>query len=70
MAGAHDARYIKDEQVKRTIPIRTLGVGTIDFDISREKSEALYQSGRKAGEKFFNTWNFADYVKKYSKGKP
>ena len=70
MAGAHDARYIKDEQFKRTIPIRTLGVGTIDFDISREKSEALYQSGRKAGEKFFNTWNFADYVKKYSKGKP
>jgi len=69
MVGAHDARYIRDEQFKRTIPIRTLGVGTTDFDISREKSEALYQSGRKAAEKFFKTWNFTDYVKKYRKGK-
>jgi len=69
MVGAHDARYIRDEQFKRTIPIRTLGVGTTDFDISREKSEALYQSGRKAAEKFFKTWNFTDYVKKYRQGK-
>ena len=41
MMEAHDARYIKDEQFTRTIAIPTLGVGTTEFDISREKSEAL-----------------------------
>jgi len=50
MMEAHDARYIKDEHFVRTIPIPTLNVGTTEFDISREKSEALYRSGRQAAE--------------------
>lgn len=70
MMEAHDARYIKDEQFVRTIPIPTLGVGTTEFDITAEKSEALYQSGRQAGEKFLTTWDFAEYVEKYRKGNP
>jgi len=70
MMEAHDKRYIKDEHFVRTIPIPTLGVGTTEFDISREKSEALYQSGRQAAEKFLATWNFAEYVAKYRSGKP
>jgi len=69
MMEAHDARYIEDAQFVRTIPIPTLGVSTTEFDISRGKSEALYQSGREAAEKFFATWNFADYVDKYRRGK-
>ena len=70
MMEAHDARYIKDEQFIRTIPIPTLGVGTTEFDISLEKSEALYQSGTKAAERFFDAWNFTKYVEKYRRGKP
>jgi len=70
MVEAHDARYIKDEQFARTIPIPTLGVGTTEFDISREKSAALYQSGREAAEKFFAAWDFTEYVDKYRRGKP
>jgi NTE family protein len=70
MMEAHDARYIKDEQFIRTIAIPTLGVGTTEFDISREKSEALYQSGRLAAKEFFTTWNFTEYINKYRKGKP
>jgi NTE family protein len=70
MMEAHDARYIKDEQFVRTIPIPTLGVGTTEFDISREKSEALYQSGREAAETFFDTWDFAKYVADYRREKP
>ena len=70
MMGAHDARYIKDEQFVRTIPIPTLGVGTTEFDISREKSEALYQSGRLAAKDFFTTWNFSGYIDRYRKSKP
>jgi len=70
MMEAHDKRYIKDEHFVRTIPIPTLGVGTTELDISREKSEALYQSGRQAAEKFLATWEFAEYVDKYRRGKP
>ena len=70
MMEAHDARYIEDENFTRTIPIPTLGIGTTEFDISQEKSEALYQSGRKAAEKFFTTWDFQKYVDNYRKGKP
>ena len=70
MMQAHDARYISDAQFVRTIPIPTLGIGTTEFDISPEKSEALYQSGRRAGEEFFATWDFTEYISKYRKGKP
>ena len=70
MMEAHDARYIKDENFVRTIPIQTLGVKTTEFDISRERSLALYQSGRDAAEKFFATWDFNSYIKKYRTGKP
>jgi len=69
MAEAHDVRYIEDAQFVRTIPIPTLGVGTTEFDITKEKSEALYQSGKQAAEKFFATWDFADYIDKYRRGK-
>jgi NTE family protein len=70
MSEAHDARYIKDADFVRTIPIPTLDVRTTEFDLSPEKSEALYQSGRQAAEKFFDTWDFAKYVNKYRKGRP
>ena len=67
MMEAHDARYIKDNNFVRTIPIPTMGVGTTEFDLSKEKSEALYQSGRQAAEKFFATWNYSAYIKKFFK---
>ena len=70
MSEAHDARYIKDTEFVRTIPIPTLDVRTTDFDLKPEKSEALYQSGRQAAQKFFTTWNFDEYVDKYRRGKP
>jgi NTE family protein len=70
MMEAHDARYIKDENFVRTIPIPTMGVKTTEFNISPERSDALYQSGRQAAEKFFETWDFLHYVKQYRKGRP
>lgn len=65
MMEAHDARYIKDENYVRTIRIPTLGVKTTEFDITRERSLALYQSGRDAADKFFASWDFTSYVKQY-----
>lgn len=70
MMEAHDARYIAEQDFVRTIPIPTLGVKTTEFDIPLARSEALYQSGREAGEQFFATWDFGGYVERYRKGKP
>lgn len=68
MMEAHDARYIKDKNFARTIPIPTLGVRTTEFNLSREKIEALYQSGRQAAEKFFTTWDYETYIRKFGPG--
>lgn len=70
MMEAHDARYIDDTNFARTIPIPTLGVRTTDFDLSRERSEELYESGRSAASEFFESWSFEDWVKKYRQGEP
>lgn len=65
MMEAHDARYIEDKHFVRSIPIPTLGVQTTDFELPREKAQALYQSGRDAASKFFATWDFEQYKAKY-----
>ena len=70
MMEAHDARYIQDQQFVRTVPIPTLGIKTTEFNITQTRTEALYQSGRKAAEDFLATWNFDEYVKKYRLNQP
>jgi NTE family protein len=65
MMEAHDAQYIRDNNFARTVPIKTLGVGTTDFDISRERSDALYESGRKAATEFFERWDYSKWKLKY-----
>jgi len=69
MMEAHDRLYLEKAQYARTIPIPTLGVGTTEFGISRERAEALYESGRSAAEKFLETWNFEAYVAEFRSGK-
>jgi len=70
MMEAHDARYISDQTFARTIPIPTLGVQTTEFDLSRERSDQLYESGRKAAEDFFSRWDFEKYKVKYRQAAP
>jgi len=70
MMEAHDARYIADADFVRTIPIPTLGVRATDFDLSRERSEELYQSGRQAAEEFFATWDFERYKAEFRAPSP
>jgi NTE family protein len=70
MMEAHDARYIQDEHFVRTIPIPTLGIKTTEFDITPARTDALYQSGRKAAEEFLSAWDFPKYVANYRIGKP
>jgi NTE family protein len=69
MMEAHDRLYVEKAQFARTIPIKTLGVGTTEFNLSEERKLALYNSGRQAAEEFLATWDFDKYVEEYRKGK-
>jgi NTE family protein len=66
---AHDRIYLEKAEYARTIPIPTLGIGTTDFELSRERAEALYESGRDAAEKFLATWDFDAYIAEFRSGK-
>ncbi len=65
MMEAHDARYIKDSDFVRTVPILTLGVQTTDFDITADMKQQLYTSGYQAAKDFFSKWNFEEYKAKF-----
>jgi len=69
MMEAHDRLYLEQAQYARTIPIPTLGVGTTEFDLPRQRAEALYESGRDAAKKFLKTWDFAAYIAEFRSGK-
>src|SRR5437588_2124801 len=69
MMEAHDRLYLEKAQYARTISIPTLGVHTTEFDITPERTQALYESGRSAAEKFLETWNFEAYVQEFRTGK-
>lgn len=70
MMEAHDARCIEGADFTRTIPIPILGVRTTEFDVSRERKEALYESGRSAAEDFLERWDFEVYNERYRRKEP
>lgn len=58
-----DNAYIDDPcTVRRTIFVPADGVSPIDFNITVQQREALYQGGLQAGQQFLQTWNYADYL--------
>jgi NTE family protein len=69
MMEAHDRMYVEQASYARTIPIPTLGVGTTEFDLSKERALALFDSGRWAAEKFLDKWDFDAYIATFRTGK-
>jgi NTE family protein len=69
MMEAHDRMYVEQANYARTIPIPTLGVGTTEFDLSKERALALFDSGRWAAEKFLKNWDFDAYIAEFRTGK-
>jgi NTE family protein len=69
MMEAHDRLYIEKAQFARTIGIPTLGVGTTEFGIPRERALELYDSGRAAAAAFLAGWDFDAYVAEFRSGK-
>ncbi len=60
MMEAHDRFYVKESDFDRTIAIDSLGVGTTDFELPRERAVAHCESGRAAAEEFFTSWSRGD----------
>jgi NTE family protein len=77
MMEAHDNYHISKSKgdYQRTIGIPTTikqaglskEIKTIDFDISREDSEALFQNGVKSAKEFFKKWDFEKWKKRFRK---
>ncbi|HEX3033253.1 MAG TPA: patatin-like phospholipase family protein [Bacillota bacterium] len=65
MMDAHDRKVIEESDFARTISIPTLGVGVTDFEISRQKKQALFRSGYQAATDFFRTWSYPAYREIY-----
>jgi NTE family protein len=54
--------YLKDKDQVRTINIPTLGVGTVQFNISQELALKLYKSGYNTAIRFMRDWDFQNYI--------
>lgn len=67
MLSAHDERYIEQKNRFRTVKIPTLGVGNTQFNLSKELSIALYDSGYCASRDYFNRWSAQTYEAEYQK---
>jgi NTE family protein len=64
LVSNQDNAYIDDPcTVRRTIFVPAEEVSPIDFDVTAEQRDALYQRGLRAGQQFLQTWNYADYLK-------
>ena len=70
MVEAHDRMYLENDSFVRTIGVPTLGVRTTEFDLSRERAQQLYQSGRDAAVKFLESWNFEEYKAAFREQEP
>jgi NTE family protein len=60
-----DSAYIDDPcTVRRTIFVPAESVGTLDFDISAEERDALYDRGLHAAQQFFlESWDHPEYLR-------
>ncbi len=65
MLATSEEVYFKDSDSIRIVNIPTLGINTINFDITNEEIVALYNSGYNSTKKFLEKWNFDSYTRNY-----
>lgn len=66
---AHDERHIQDLNFKRTIPVKTMGIKTTEFDITPDKRTLIYNSGIEAAKSFFASFSQNEYENMHEKFK-
>lgn len=58
-----DNAYIDEPcTVRRTVFVPTDAVSAVDFDLTREQSQGLYDAGLTAGRAFLSSWDFGAYI--------
>ncbi|KJX75107.1 patatin-like phospholipase family protein [Mycobacterium lepromatosis] len=63
LVSNQDNAYIDDQcTMLRTIFVPADEVSPIDFNITVEQRQELYQRGLQAGQHFLKKWNYADYL--------
>lgn len=75
MLDAHDSYHISKSKgdYDRTIGIPTVikvkgmdkEIGTTDFNITQEESQALYENGVEVAKDFLETWDFNEWKRRY-----
>jgi NTE family protein len=66
MIVGRDQAYLNQPWVSaRAIRVDSTDVGFLDFDISKQQMQRLYQRGYDAAEAFLSTWNWTDYLKRF-----
>ncbi|WP_236981050.1 MULTISPECIES: patatin-like phospholipase family protein [Mycobacterium] len=62
----HDQTYLNQPWVKaRAIRVDSTAVNFLDFGITRNDAEALYDKGYAAAQTFLSTWNWVEYLERY-----
>ena len=49
----------------RIVNIPTLGISTINFDITKEEMTSLFNSGYNSAKSFLKTWDFNSYINNF-----
>ena len=63
--SSNEEAYLNNKDSIRTIDIPTFDISTLDFYISKEKKEKLFNSGYNSATEFLDKWNFNIYVENY-----
>jgi NTE family protein len=67
IVGHDQTQLAKPWITARAIEVETKKVGIVDFEITPEGQNELYESGRKAAKQFLKTWNWDAYLKRFRK---
>jgi NTE family protein len=66
MIVGRDQAYLNQPWVSaRAIRVDSTEVGFLDFKISQQQTQGLYQRGYDAAEAFLSTWNWTQYLESY-----
>lgn len=62
----HDQTYLNQPWVSvRAIKVNSTDVSVLDFDISRDRLEKLYDNGYAATTEFLSTWDWPGYLQRF-----
>lgn len=66
MIVGRDQAYLNQPWVSaRAIRVDSTDVGFLDFNISKQQMQGLYQRGYDATEAFLSTWNWTNYLERF-----